>query len=173
MRHEFVFLVAAMIVATTTPAPAQAPDLAVGRSIWITTTDGTVHRGKVEDETSDAITLRIDGAATKVALSSIRRIEARDSVHDGVVKGAVGLGIGGAVGSGYLAYATCEGGNCAFYTLKIGLVGGAIGAAAGAVTGGLIDAVVPGRQVLFERNILTIAPVVTRTSRFVSVQVRW
>jgi hypothetical protein len=173
MRLGLTFVVIAVLMAAPAPALAQARELAPGRTVWITTLDGIVHRGRVAGDTPDAITLSIDGATTTVARSDVRRIEARDSTADGVVKGAIGLGITGAVGSGYLAYATCEGGNCALYTVQIGLVGAAMGAAVGAVAGGLIDAVIPGRQVLFERQTLTIVPVVTGTSRSVAVTVRW
>lgn len=173
MRHHLITLVTAVLVATAMPAFAQVPDLAMGRTVWVTTVDGTVHHGKVAGDTRDAITLRLDGQETAVPRSDVRRIEARDSTADGVVKGAIGLGIVGAAGSGFLAYATCEGGNCAFYTVKIGLVGGAMGAAAGAVVGGLIDAAIPGRQVLFERGSLQITPVLTGASRSVVVRVRW
>jgi hypothetical protein len=173
MRHGFLGIVIAGVLAAATPADAQAPAPAVGRSVWITMTDGTVHRGSVAGETSDAIRLQINGETTALAKSDVRRIEATDGVGDGIAKGAIGLAIVGAAGAGYLAYATCESANCAPYTLKVGFVGAAMGGAAGALVGGLIDAAIPGRQVLFEQRTLTVVPVITGRSRSLTVLVRW
>ena len=169
-RHGVMACV--VVLAAAGVASAQMPEL-TGKTIWVTTMDGEVHRGKVAADAAGAITLRVGELTTTIPRSDVRRIEARDSVDDGVIRGAVAGAIVGAGGSGFLAYATCEGGNCALDTVKIGLVGGAMGAAVGAVTGALVDAAIPGRRVLFERQTLSIEPVMTRSSRAVSLRVRW
>lgn len=152
---------------------AQTPGALTGKTIWITTTGGEVLQGTVAADSAGAITLRAGELTTTIPRSDVRRIEARDSVDDGVIRGTIAGAIVGAGGSGFMVYATCEVRNCAFYTVKIGLVGGAMGAAVGALAGALVDAAIPGRQVLFERQTLSIAPVVTHSSQSVSLRVRW
>lgn len=173
MRFVLIGVLTVTLVVTSTAAAAQSPDPAVGRKVWITLADASVQHGTVVRVDPDTLTLKVSGVTMPIAKDAIRRIEARDDVNDGIVRGAIGVGIAGAAVTGYLGYATCESKYCAPYTLKIGLLGAAMGGAIGAVVGGLLDAGTPGREVIFERTQVSVAPVFTSQSRAVSVVVRW
>lgn len=160
------------LLAMSAAAMAQNPNPTVGQKVWITMADASVHHGRVARVTPEAVTLTIDGASAELAARDMRRIEAPDRVGDGVARGAIGLAIAGGLGNGLLAAAICEH-NCASYVMKMGLAGAVLGGAAGAIVGGLLDAGNPGREVIFDRTSLTIAPVITARSRSVAVHVRW
>jgi len=172
MRLTLIGVVTTAVLVLSTAASAQTPEPAVGRMVWITMADASVHHGTVARVTPEVVTLTFDGATLALPTRDVRRIEAPDRVGDGVVKGAIGLAIVGGVGTGLLGGYVCEH-NCASYMATVGLLGAAIGGAAGAVVGGLLDAANPGRHVIFERTSLNIAPVITGRSRSVSFVVRW
>jgi len=172
MRLALIGVVTAGLLVVSTGAKAQTPDSAVGRKVWVTMADASVHQGTVARVTGEVLTLALDGATTALATQDVRRIEAPDGVSDGVAKGAIGVAIAGGVGTGLLAGAICEH-SCGSYVLKMGVVGTALGGVVGAIVGGLLDAANPGRQVIFERTSLTVAPIITGRSRSVAVVIRW
>lgn len=172
MRLTLIGVVTAAMMVLSTAASAQTPNPTIGRKVWVTMADASVHHGTVALVTSDAVMLKVGGATLALPAQDVRRIEAPDPVSDGVAKGAIGFGLAGGLGLGLLGGYICEHG-CASYMAKTGLVGAAIGGAAGALIGGLLDAGNPARKVIFERTSLTIAPVITGRSRSVSFVVRW
>jgi hypothetical protein len=172
MRLTLIGVVAAAVLLMSSGASAQTPNPAVGRKVWITMADASVHQGRVARVTSDILTLSADGTTMALATRDVRRIEAPDGVRDGVAKGAIGTAIGGGLVLGVLGGLVCEH-NCGAYMVQTGLFGAVVGGAAGAIAGGLLDAANPGRQVIFERTSLSIAPVITGKSRSVSIVVRW
>jgi hypothetical protein len=172
MRLTLIGVVTTAVLVLSTAASAQTPDPAVGRKVWITMADASVHHGTVARVTPEVVTLTFGGATLALPTRDVRRIEAPDRVGDGVAKGAIGMAIIGGVGTGVFEYVLCAR-DCVFSTMKTGLVGVALGGAVGAVLGGLLDAANPERQVIFERTSLNIAPVITGRSRSVSFVVRW
>lgn len=173
MRHNVIVAAMVGVLMMAAPVQAQSPDPGVGRTIWLTTADGVVHRGVVDRVTGDVIRLRIDGLLVDVPAPDVRRIETRDGVGDGMAKGAIALSAAGAVGAGYLGYATWEGGGRARYAFQVGVLGAMMGGVAGAIVGGLVDVAIPGREVLFERGTVTVTPVVTDTARSIGIRIRW
>jgi hypothetical protein len=172
MRLTLIGVVTAAMMVLSTTASAQTPNPTIGRKVWVTMADASVHHGTVVLVTSDAVMLKVGGATLALPTQDVRRIEAPDRVSDGVAKGAIGMAVVGGVGTGLLSAAFCES-NCGSYVATVGLVGAAMGGAAGALIGGLLDAGNPARKVIFERTSLTIAPVITGRSRSVSFVVRW
>jgi len=172
MQLTPIGIVATGVLLLSAAASAQTPTPAVGRKVWITMADASVHQGTVARVTEEVVTLTVAGDTVALASRDVRRIEAPDRVSDGVAKGAIGFGLAGGLGLGLMGGYVCEH-NCASYMAKTGLFGAAVGAAAGAIVGGLLDAGNPARKVIFERTSLSIAPVITGRSRFVSVVVRW
>lgn len=156
MRLTLIGVVTAAMMVLSTAASAQTPNPAVGRKVWVTMADATVHQGTVARVTPEVVTLTFGGATMALATQDVRRIEAPDRVSDGVAKGAIGFGLAGGLGLGLLGGYVCEH-NCASYMAKTGLFGAAVGAAAGAIVGGLLDAGNPAREVVFERTSLNIA----------------
>jgi len=126
----------------------------------------------VERVTSGALSVTAHGVTTTLPTQDVRRIEAPDRVSDGVAKGAIGAAIAGGVGTGLMAGAICEHNCGAPMWRRSGFLVPLMGAATGAVVGGLIDAAPPGRQVIFERRLLTVAPIITGRSRSVAVVIR-
>lgn len=172
MRLTRIGIVFTGLLLSSAAAGAQTPDPAVGRKVWITMADASVHQGTVARVTPDIVTLTFKGATVTLPTQDVRRIEAPDPVRDGVTKGAIGLAAVGGLGFGVFGGLVCEH-NCPSYMVKVGLVGAAMGAAGGAILGGLLDAGNPGREVIFERTSVSIAPVITGRSRSVSFVVRW
>ncbi len=172
MRLTIIGVAATAVLLMSSGASAQTPNPAVGRKVWITMADASVHQGTVARVTSDILTLSADGTTMALATKDVRRIEAPDGVRDGVAKGAIGTAIAGGLVLGLLSGYVCEH-SCSSHMVTVGLVGAATGGAVGAMAGGLLDAANPGRQVIFERTSLSIAPVLTAKSKSVSFFFRW
>ncbi len=172
MRAVSIGVMMVGLLVTGSAASAQHPAPPVGQKVWITMADASVHHGTVAQVNAEAVTVVSDGASMALATKDVRRIEVPDRVGDGVARGAIGLAIVGGLGTGLMGAAVCEFG-CLSYAAQMGLFGAVTGGAAGAIIGGLLDAANPGRDVLFDRASLTIAPVVARRSRSVSVRISW
>ncbi len=166
-----VVVVAAFLLSM--PAAATAQDPAQGRQAWITTVDGRLHHGTVTRVTAEAITLTSAAGTETLTKTAIRRIEVRDSLHNGIMTGAITTAIVGGAGAAYLVQATCESDTCTGTTLGSAILGGLMGVIAGGLGGAAIDALIPGREVIFERAAVELVPVVGSRRRGVALHVRW
>lgn len=152
-------------------------DVHVGQRVWITTDDGAEHAGRIDQLTPAAIALDRGAGATLVPLARIRRIEATDTLGNGIAIGtAAGFaGLGGV--AAWVTNAACdnEGGTCGLSTIGRLTLFGIVGAGAGAGVGALVDALHHGRRTIYEHRGVTIAggPVVSRGVRGVSMSIRW
>lgn len=101
MNRGFTVLMAwAMMTALPAEVAAQPalPGLpvAVGQKVWITSADGRVTKGKVLTLTPATIELgKSDAPTANFEVADVRRIQVADSVRNGVVIGAISLGVAG------------------------------------------------------------------------------
>jgi hypothetical protein len=114
-----MLVVTLLILVTPTLAHAQADRrLRHSRGLHVAVIDGSNHewQGRLLDVAADAITVEIDSAAHRFAITDVKRVDAHgDRVWDGALKGALfgailGLAIGagdspGFVAQGALSYA--------------------------------------------------------------------
>ncbi len=159
-------------------APAQAQEarpLPVhrGQRVWITTDDGVVHSGRVDAVALDTVKV-IDGSrATVVSTADVRRVETTDSLKEGMVQGGVLGGVAGGVFGVVVGGALCEG-TCPGYQTAFGLLGAAAGAGVGVLTGAALDALVPGRRIVYYRTTtVSVTPVLARRAKGLAVSIRW
>lgn len=126
------------------------PHVKPGQTVWVTAADGTMTKGKVQTVGTTGVQLTSGAGRTSLPLSSIERIETRDSLKNGAIIGAIPtavlLGVGAGVVSGL---------DCLFKTVcedsanKHALIGAVAGAGIGALIGAAIDRAIPGRRVLY------------------------
>jgi hypothetical protein len=166
-------------VTVDAPSIARTPLARVrsGQMVWVTMGDGREYQGEVAARSPAALTLRHAGGATTIATSDIQRIEAPDTLLNGVT---IGMGAGGAAGGvlgGIIGDLVCEqaGGCVAIGAL---LVGG-MGAGMGGLVGVIVDSFRETRQPVYERGPassgaqLIVAPVISRDRAEVSGAIRW
>ena len=101
-------VLAAGVVMTTMPALAAAQlsardlPVAVGQQVWVTAADGRVTKGKVLRLTPATIEIGEGETATaNLAFEDVRRIRVPDSVTNGVVTGAISVGLAGLLVGAY------------------------------------------------------------------------
>lgn len=180
------FAIAMLCLAIPTAAAAQnapAPKVKPGQHRWVITDTGREVEGEIDHVTATDIVIDTEDGLRTLPLSMIRRVEKPDAVWNGAIYGAATtLGIV-VVGTAIWhnnpcvpasAGATCptepspSAGQVISTTLKLMSLGAGIGA--------LIDAIIPGRDVVWEqpgKASLTIAPIATLHSVGFNGQVRW
>ena len=154
----------------------------------MTTADGRKVKGKVLS--LSPTTMDIGGSGVPIAsfaIADVRRVQVADSVTNGVVTGALSLGL-----TGLLAGALADAGNAAtdvvggFVLVLLGaepppvkqtnhyVTGAVVGVAVGALLGYAIDA---GKEkTLYEREAtmsVAVRPIVSAAGKGVGVSVRW
>jgi hypothetical protein len=162
------------------PALAQVatmPKVKPGQTVWATQRDGTTIRGRVISIAETGLVLKDGDRQTALRLVDIRRIEARDSLRNGAIIGAIPtavlFGFGAVAASVYdCAFTDCpKTGNGDFAK------GFLIGAGIGALIGAGIDRVIPGRRVLYRAPgssaTLLIAPTASAQGAGVGLSLRW
>jgi hypothetical protein len=148
----------AVLFAPTTPLDAQEsfPGLQYilrpGDTVFVTDDTGTVTRGRLAAVGPSTLRLVADGTEREWSAATIRRLERRgDSLKNGIIAGAVSGGLFGFFG---LATAGGGGGGEAFpivasdrdILIALGALTGA-----GAAIGAGVDALIPGRTLVYQR----------------------
>jgi hypothetical protein len=146
--------------------------------VWVTTADGRELSGTVVSSTPTSVVVRKDGLDATVALGDVRRIEAPDSLSDGIRHGA----IGGAVVCGGFALAVVRGfcgsehASCSG-AVPFVMISAGVGAGVGAGLGALIDHLVVHRDTIYAATAAPMkidwAPVVGPHHAGMGVTVRW
>jgi hypothetical protein len=153
MRHSWLTL-AMLVLISAMPAAAQTsgtarPDLSnllkPGMTVWITDSSGQEQQARIVGVSGGAITTTVNGVSRRLTPNDIRRVQTRGS--DSLLNGAL-IGAGVAIASGlFLCTRTEPWRNCRDDVgpmLRIGAIG------AGAGIG--IDALIRGRQTIFEAD---------------------
>lgn len=197
-RSFIVVMSLAVVMVRPSPAAAQlssressidAPPIAVGQKVSITTSDGRKTKGQVMGVSATTLDLGEGGViTTSVAMTDVQRVQAADSVTNGVVTGALTVGL-----VGLLAGSVADAGNAAgqvfgsAFVILLGgepepvrqtnhyLTGAVAGVALGALLGYALDA---GREkTLYERQTpgtsVHVRPIVSAAGKGVGVSVRW
>jgi hypothetical protein len=155
--------------------------LRVGQRVRITTDDGSKTEGTVIRLTPASVEIG-DGGVTRasLAVADVRRIQTADSVKNGVVIGAVSLGlVGGLIATVGAAYGELFDSASTGSPYDIGAGPFLIGAAAGATVGGLLGQVIDGARVktIYTRPAAGITfhagPILSNAGRGVGVRVTW
>ena len=163
--------------------------IAVGQKVSVTTADGRKIKGKVLSLSPTTLDIGKGGElATSVAIEDVQRVQATDSVTNGVIKGALSLGL-----AGFLVGSFADAGNAAgqvfggAFILLLGgepqpvkqtnhhLTGAVAGVALGALLGYALDA--GNEKTIFQRGTLgmkvAVRPIFTAEGKGVGVQVSW
>ena len=187
-NRRFIVLVAWTVMAALPGlAAAQAPrfglPLRVGQNVRITTVDGATTQGNVIRLTPASVEIG-DGGVTRssLAVADVRQIQIPDPVKNGVVIGAVSLGLVGGLAGAYGA-AVGDVYDSAFYSTEpdegTGAGGFLIGAAVGAIVGGLLGGAIDGARVrtIYTRPAggitLGLRPIVSAAGKGVALRVVW
>ena len=168
-RLALLMNVCTMSVSSAQPAPSSSEDFSAmtkGRELIVVEESGVENTGRLLRVTPDALTMTIDGKIHTFPRQQVSAIfERGDSVKNGAVIGlvagaAIGLTAGASkttcgrhnVGFGlisaYLAYSPCTLNERVGQGLREGALLGALGAGIGAA----VDAVIPGRRVLYQKQ---------------------
>lgn len=143
-----------------------------GDTVWVSTDASGERKGTLTALSPSELSFETDGQKVTVPFSSIRRLERKDPIRNGLGAGLI-AGFGGgfalALATGYFGggdEATDAAGG-----MQIALVYGGLGALAGAA----IDAAVGQRQTVYRAGQKTIsfAPGITRKGASMGVQIRW
>ena len=142
--------------------------LAAGDTVYVTDQSGAETHGSVAAIGPSSLRLTMNGMEREWASSEVRQVRKRgDSVKNGAIIGLVAGGVMGGIGGAALASLfESEGasGTGPFLSML------ALGAAGGAGIGAAIDALIPGRTVVYRQpRGLTITPVVAPGTRAVRV----
>ena len=197
-RGFIVMLSLAVTMALPTLAAAQSPGveapgvflpIAVGQKVSVTTADGKIVKGQVLKLSPTTLDIgKGEVLTSSLETADVRRVQVTDSVKNGVIKGALGLGL-----AGLLVGSFVDAGNAAgeiygsFFVVLLGgepepvrpthhyLTGAVAGVAIGALVGYALDA--GNEMTIFERGkggtSVAVRPIVSNAGKGVGVQVRW
>jgi hypothetical protein len=174
-----------VVLAIVWPVAAQAQDISdvrsrfhvdVGDIVWVTTTAGTMTRGRVAHVDADSLELWTNNQRLVVAGPDVRRIEMlpHNPPVNYTLRGLV-YGAGGGAALGILLSSSCEVHPCLVGGMRVLLTATAVGAGIGTGVGMLTDALVNRKRVVYElgRVALNVQPVLApRVTGFVAT-VRW
>lgn len=174
---------------STRDGSSSSLQVAVGQKVSVTTADGRIIKGQVLKLSPAALEIR-EGTelTTTLAFADVQRVQASDSVTNGVIKGALGLGL-----AGFVVGLFADAGNVGrgFFggsiVVLLGgepepikephhyLTGAVAGVAVGALLGYAIDA---GKEkTIYERSTVgmsvAVRPIVSNVGKGVGVSVRW
>lgn len=178
VHRRFVVLVscaAFMLLPAAANAQSKAElPVTLGQKVRIDLRDGRTVSGKVSGVSQQEILVSgPDPMRTRIAVADIRRVRERDSLGDGAGKGAVILGLLGAlagIGADGLSDAFGNSSNGSYF-----LAGAGIGLASGAAIGAGLDAL--RLKTIYERQnsdmSVDLRPILSNARKGVGVQVRW
>ena len=162
--------------ARSAPPPEKWRRLKPGREVWVwmtTSTRSLVH-GDIVAISDSSLTIRERGREVTVRLDDVRLVEGRDSVKNGLLIGAVsGAVAGGVAGASFwssVGGSYTPSGSDELNALLIGAGGGAV---VGGLFGMMVDALIPGRQILFGASTTVVRPILSPTKKAVDVAIRW
>jgi hypothetical protein len=144
-----------------------------GDTVDLTDASGAKTRGSVTGVQPSTLRLAVAGIEREWAASEVREVRRRgDSVKNGAIIGAVAGGVVGGIGGWALgSLFVNEGASFAgpFLTVL------ALGAGGGAGIGAGVDALIPGRTLVYRQTnrALTVSPLVSRDARGVHVAFRF
>jgi hypothetical protein len=153
IRMRDIALCIAAVILSGWPGVARAQGVPVvpqGTRVWVTTGDGREQEGTLASISSSELILVVGAATQSIPFASVRRLEARDSLVNGMRNGAI---VGGAALGGFgvfVSHALCEiPDGCFPQDLAPILLLAGMGAGAGIAAGALVDHVIEGRRVLY------------------------
>lgn len=175
-----IAVTAGLLLATAMPVTAQDRFVDVqyalrpGDTVFVVDDTGTETRGKVANIGPSALRLVVNGYERDWGAAAVERLERRgDSLKNGAI---AGLATGGVFGFLAIVAVSAGGGGEAFPLVpgngQIAVLFGAfIGLGAGIGAG--IDALVPGRTLLYlrPRNRTSVVPLVTPTAQSIQLRV--
>ena len=115
-------------------------------TVYVRDSAGVETQGKLLALSPESLTLLVDGVERRLDLSSVTRIQRRDSLKNGTITGAI-VGVGMGLLTGRLADCSGQapGHGCAGF--RVAMVALSTGVYAGLGTG--IDALIPGRTTIY------------------------
>jgi hypothetical protein len=157
----------------STPPLAAWQRVKPGREVWITTDSGSLLHGEVGFISNSTLTLLRRGGDVTVRLDEVRLVEGRDGLLNGFLIGGAGGAVAGGVLFAWASSVFCETDDCGKVEAVAILLGAASGVAVGGLIGAMVDGIIPGRQTLFSRNAIRVAPLITPTSKSVGIVIGW
>ncbi len=155
----------------TTPTFARMVE---GKTIRITTSDGTRHEGRLIAQTRAGLTVE-GGSSTPVPFDRIATVEeVSHRQRNDVLKGTL-IGFGSFFGLGALVQWSCWGDECAA-NLGPAFAFGAIGAGVGAGFGALVARTHRGMGVIYQaphRTTMSLAPILSPTRKGMAFSMTW
>ena len=170
-------------------APIVSLPVVVGQKVSVTTANGKTIKGQVLSLSPTTLDLgKGEVVTTSLAIEDVRRLQSPDSVKNGIIKGAIGMGLAGllvgSISDGMQATGEVFG---SFFLALLGgepepippthhyLTGAIAGVAIGALVGYAMDA--GNEKIIFERGkngtSVGVRPIVSNAGKGVGVQVRW
>jgi hypothetical protein len=169
----------ALLVCVVPSAVAQGvEEVTPGTRVWVTTANRPEHEGVLVSISPSTLVLRVDATEQSIPFADVRRIEARDSIRNGLRNGGIiGAAALGGFG-GYLSHAVCESPDGCFpQDLGPILVLTGIGAGIGIAAGGVIDHLIKGRRLVYASDgsllDLNVAPMFRDRSLGVRLRLAW
>ena len=167
MSWAGLFLAPAAVAAQTQQSSLP---VSVGQNLKITRNGGRAVEGKVSELAPDSVTL----GKIRIPVNDIRRVQERDSIGDGAGKGALILGLLGAL-AGIAGDAVSDSLGGSSSNGSGFLAGAGIGLAAGAALGAWFDL---GRnKSLYERSdrgvSVGLRPIASDAGKGIGVRLRW
>jgi hypothetical protein len=157
----------------STPPLAAWERVRPGREVWVTTDSGSLLHGEVGFVSNSTLTLlRKDGDVT-LRLDEVRLIEGRDSLKNGFLIGGAGGAVAGGVLFAWASSVFCESDDCGTVEAIAILFGAGSGLAVGGLLGAMVDGIIPGRQTLFSRGAIRMAPMLTPGAKSINVAIAW
>jgi hypothetical protein len=154
------------------------PQLRINDTVRVEETDGKRVQGKVESVSGSALTIRVKGQSREFRQPQISSVQKQydDPIGNGVITGAAVGGVAGAVIGVIVSDVFCDG--CGNFKGGGALIVGALGAGIGAGSGALGDLLTKGYKTVFSKSRasdlrLDVSPIVSRTSKGVSVAIRF
>jgi hypothetical protein len=129
---------------------ASLPDLRAGQMVWVTTTSGREHGGRVVPGLPAELLIAEPGGERRFDPAEIGIIEmaVRDNVRDGVRNGALVGGAGMGAFISVVAVLVCSVDGCSGDAAQLIFAWTGLGAGAGVLLGGVVDASTPTRRVV-------------------------
>lgn len=137
--------------------PGDFSELEEGREIAVTDDTGATARGELLRFTPESLTMRVAGQERVFDRQSVTTVYGmRDSVGNGMLIGLLtGIGVGASLGAfgsdcgGFMVpVRPCDSGE----QIALALIGGVLLGGAGLGIGTAIDALIPGRPLLYQRS---------------------
>jgi hypothetical protein len=177
-----IAVTAGLLLATAMPVTAQDRFVHVqyalrpGDTVFVVDDTGTETRGKVASIGPSALRLIVDGYERDWGAAAVERLERRgDSLKNGAISGLATGGIFGFLAIGAVIRAGGGGGEAFPLVPSNGQIAVVFGAfmGLGAGIGAGIDALVPGRTLLYlrPRNRTSVVPLVTPTAQSIQLRV--